>query len=419
MDAAQGSTSMSLNGNTYLRYSEDGGFMESSVNNWALALWVKPTMLVGVQYLFEEGGSTNGIALRLNNNLIEFATRNAGVQVNAGTLTFPSDNEWHHIAAVYQADSIKIYLDGVSGISTYTGYPGGAIGAHSGNGGIGYHDVSSAFGVAVVLPPTSETITSTEAAFAYEDDPNFNHGSCVGLAIENYTNFNAHPFIQFDLSSLDPGCQITSANLILTHSSWGFWGEGGGAFNFNAHRVTDSWSEGSECYASGSGLTWNSGGSSYDPTVYDTETGAAGDAIGTEYTFDLLDLVQDWVDGTYSNYGVAIVPATNSLDWFTVYSDDDPSGLGPRLELTVDCSAGDFFSGKIDDVKYYNGQVPSSKEIFELAINDGNRYDLSRSGYYYSVASTSDGCTVIDTIGISCSRIITTNLFLANKLRNK
>ncbi len=145
-DAAQGRSSLSLDGATYLRYSEDGGFMESTLTKWAVSFWLNPSTLSGIQYIFEEGDNTNGLALRLNGNALEFATRNAGVQANSGTLVFPSDGLWHHITATYESDSIRIYLDGVASTAAYTGYPLGKISAHTGNGGIGQQDSTSSFG---------------------------------------------------------------------------------------------------------------------------------------------------------------------------------------------------------------------------------------------------------------------------------
>ncbi|MEZ4954911.1 MAG: carbohydrate binding domain-containing protein [Saprospiraceae bacterium] len=146
IDAVEGQTSVSLNGSTYLRYSIDGAFMEVAFTEWMIATWIKPTALTGIQTIIDEGGATNGIAVRLNNNVLEFAARDAGVQVNAGTHTFPSDGAWHHVAAVFANDSLTLYLDGVAGTTAYAGYGAGGVGAHSGNGGIGYYDGGSGFG---------------------------------------------------------------------------------------------------------------------------------------------------------------------------------------------------------------------------------------------------------------------------------
>jgi len=147
-DAVEGQNALSLDGSTYLRYSQDGAFMEIALTEFMISFWMKPATLSGTQFIFDEGGITNGMALRLNGNTLEFATRDGGVdfQKNAGTHTIPNDGAWHHVAAVYANDSIQLFLDGVAGLATYTGYPNSEISAHSGNGGIGQLDDGAGFG---------------------------------------------------------------------------------------------------------------------------------------------------------------------------------------------------------------------------------------------------------------------------------
>ena len=145
-DAVQGQNALSLDGSTYLRYSIDGAFMETAFTQWAIACWIKPSGLSGLQTIIDEGGSTNGIAVRLNNTTLEFAARDNSVQINAGSHTFPNDGGWHHIAAVYANDSLKLFLDGVQGTATFAGFASSEVSAHSGNGGIGYYDSGSGFG---------------------------------------------------------------------------------------------------------------------------------------------------------------------------------------------------------------------------------------------------------------------------------
>ena len=143
-DAIQGNTSASFNGATYLRYSVDGNFMETQFQRLALAMWIKPTALAGIQTLFDEGGGVNGIAMRLNGNTLEAAVRNGSSQFNAGTHTFPADGQWHHVAMVYDNGVLTSYLDGVAGTPVTASYV--TVNNHSGNGGFGYYDNGSGFG---------------------------------------------------------------------------------------------------------------------------------------------------------------------------------------------------------------------------------------------------------------------------------
>ena len=71
-----------------------------------------------------------------------------------------------------------------------------------------------------------------------------------------------------------------------------------GADTISVHRITDPWTE--------MGVTWNSFGNAYDPTIIDSiVTPASG--IGW-LAFDVTGLVQDWVDGAVPNYGVILDP---------------------------------------------------------------------------------------------------------------
>ena len=145
-DAKEGSHSLYLDGATYLRYSQDGAFMEVALSQWMVSFWIKPTSLTGIQQIFDEGGGTNGLGIRINDGQLEFAARDGGNQVDANPHTIPNDGQWHHVIAYYENDSIGLYLDGNKTASVYCGFPGQEISAHSGNGGVGQNDGGSGFG---------------------------------------------------------------------------------------------------------------------------------------------------------------------------------------------------------------------------------------------------------------------------------
>lgn len=139
----EGNKSLYLDGNTFLRYSIDGLFMEVSFTKLTFAAWIKPNNLTGIQTIYKEGSITNGISLRLNGNQLQGAVRDAGIQVNAGALTFPNDGQWHHVALVFNNGVLTIYLDGQPGTSGTAPYS--IIGNHNVNGGLGYRETSDAF----------------------------------------------------------------------------------------------------------------------------------------------------------------------------------------------------------------------------------------------------------------------------------
>lgn len=113
----------------YLQYS-DGTFLNQQITDFSFSFWIKPTDLIGVQTLLDEGGGTNGIAIRLNGNVLENAVREggAGSQVSTSSFTFPDDGRWHHVALTYDNGDVVMYFDGVPSTTLSTGF--GSLAAH-------------------------------------------------------------------------------------------------------------------------------------------------------------------------------------------------------------------------------------------------------------------------------------------------
>ncbi|MFK5889509.1 MAG: T9SS type A sorting domain-containing protein [Flavobacteriaceae bacterium] len=126
----RGVASASFNGSSnYLKYS-DGTYLNQVITNFSYSLWIKPTSLTGIQEILDEGGGTNGIAIRLNGNTLENAVREggAGTQVSTSSFTFPNDGAWHHIALTYANGVVIMYLDGAASTTLNTGF--GSLAAH-------------------------------------------------------------------------------------------------------------------------------------------------------------------------------------------------------------------------------------------------------------------------------------------------
>lgn len=175
--------------------------------------------------------------------------------------------------------------------------------------------------------PLNTSITTTKASFGYQGGSNTNYGSQNFLGLFNYNNFNGHPYIEFDLSALDPNCPVSSANLILTRNS----SSGGGSdFEFQVRRLTTYWEESTVTWSS----PWSAVGGDYTSTIYATAIGGSSDPEGTTYSLDISSLVQEWLNGT-PNYGLVVLPPQNSdFNWFYLYS-DDASGVNDRPHLEV------------------------------------------------------------------------------------
>ncbi|GEM_PF-1160121 len=135
--AIQGTHSADFNGSTSIRYSVDGAFMESAYNNVSFSAWILPDNITGDRVIYEEGGSTNGFMLWLDDGVLTTTTRTGGagseVSVVAST-TLTLDGLWHHVAATFDNGTVAVYLDGVEATTT-AGFT--QIAAHGDNGGIG------------------------------------------------------------------------------------------------------------------------------------------------------------------------------------------------------------------------------------------------------------------------------------------
>ncbi|MEK7255559.1 MAG: LamG domain-containing protein, partial [Bacteroidota bacterium] len=142
-DKVEGSHSFSFNGSTFIRYGVDGGFLEQGYSARTYSFWIKPANLTGTKILFDQGGSTAGMACRLNGNLLSAAYRVSSTQYTTGTLTFPSDGAWHHVAVVFSSGTLTCYLDGVASTSATSAST--SIAANGNNDAIGARNGTDAF----------------------------------------------------------------------------------------------------------------------------------------------------------------------------------------------------------------------------------------------------------------------------------
>jgi len=153
----------------------------------------------------------------------------------------------------------------------------------------------------VVIDPTFSIVTtSTQDTYLRSDDPYDDyHFHTVGAV--QVGGFSAakqiRGLMQFDLSSIPVGAQITTATLGLTtqpfpYSTINVGDDYEGIATTTVHRVTTSWVE--------STATWNNMASNYNPTV---QASSASDSP----TFDLTALVESWHEDTYPNYGVMLL----------------------------------------------------------------------------------------------------------------
>jgi len=109
-----------------------------------IQLWIKPDDLAGTHIIYEVGGGTNGMGLRLNGQVLEFTTRDNSVQ-NTITVDYTDTTEWHFVTAYYNQDNMTMFLDGVQVNTTMCAYVGNEISSHN-DGGLGDEMNANPFG---------------------------------------------------------------------------------------------------------------------------------------------------------------------------------------------------------------------------------------------------------------------------------
>lgn len=153
--------------------------------------------------------------------------------------------------------------------------------------------------------------------------------------------------------SVPAGATLTSATLSVYCES----PEEG---TVSIYRITDPWTE--------MGVTWANFGGAYDPTPV---ASFATTAVGW-YSVDVTSLVEDWMDGTYENYGFLFrqPDAYVSLFWSSEYSNP---ALRPKLEICYSGSGGDG----CDVIQRGLMGTVADASIWELNVNE------NRGDYYY------------------------------------
>jgi len=145
LDFVEGDNSLDLRApsTTYLNIDNAGEFINTAFSERTISLWFKTYDVTPNQTLFEEGGSTDGIALRVTGGNLEFGVTNSGSQVSISTPV--AENTWNHIVGVFNYGKLSLYLNGILANSDAdVGYS--TIGDHSNAAGLGATSGSDAFG---------------------------------------------------------------------------------------------------------------------------------------------------------------------------------------------------------------------------------------------------------------------------------
>ena len=202
--------------------------------------------------------------------------------------------------------------------------------------------VSTAFcGDVIVLKPTDDT-------FIDEYMPNEINGPLARLMLRRLglSGWELHTLLKFDLSSIPAGTKIKSAKLNLYYYYY-YINDGDPVGDpFDVYRITDDWDE--------TTTTWNNQ-PGYDPTLI-SSINCPEDFNWIQW--DVTSCVQDFVDGTETNYGWQIIDTATSHNHMTYFRSKDytdDSNEHPYLEIETECSGEwGYHSGDINKDCYVN-----------------------------------------------------------------
>ncbi|MBL4834231.1 MAG: VCBS domain-containing protein [Pseudomonas sp.] len=164
----------------------------------------------------------------------------------------------------------------------------------------------------------TETLNPSQDTYINKGSSTANYGTSVDLYVDAGGGGlgDRRILIQFDLSSIPPGATITSATLYLNAI------DVSDDLRVEAHQITAPWN--------GSSVSWSN-----QPTE-----GALIDSYNAEeeetgqHDWNLTSLVQAWLDGTASNYGVMLgSPDTGSEN---IKYQSNETGNPPRLVIVYE-----------------------------------------------------------------------------------
>ena len=181
---------------------------------------------------------------------------------------------------------------------------------------------SSVMAATITIQPDPTAGKDVRAREAFASN---NYGTDISLAVRNDSGHDNRTFIQFDFSGIPTGQTIDSVTLSLYKKG----DTGSDVIAVDIYQVTASWTE--------SVLTWNNR-PSHAATVLASRNMSGTEANGwkTWSGANLTSMVQDWYDGTTTNYGLTLRAMNTGDSYVTFWSSDytTDASLRPKLDIT-------------------------------------------------------------------------------------
>lgn len=323
---------LTYNGTTdYVYINSPFDFGASSA--FTFECWFKSTATTNYPTFIRRDGNGVAYLMRLNMGKVEFYCGTPGI---VSTNSY-ADGKWHHVVGVKNGSSTTLYVDGVSvgtGSAVTTAQNSGAQAIHVGeNSGsemfVGTLDEVAIYGTALsaaqvtahynagtpspnvtVIPPAAAVSMAAPAPVVTAIDAYFTHLVATKMSTTqddsgNGTVYRWNTGIGPELRILLPDlshpsgvtAKVSSSQLSVYATPYGTTG----SVTYQIYRYTQVFGAGTKVATSITGTHSGNGLS----------------------TIDITSLVQGWYDGSYPNYGIALV-ATGSTGALKVYTSNMP-----------------------------------------------------------------------------------------------
>jgi hypothetical protein len=217
----------------------------------------------------------------------------------------------------------------------------------------GTNTSSDIFGEAKSIVQTTIDLNKTNAKDTYIDytSTSTNYGSSSRLYINQYNDpiDGNRPMIQFNASSLQDK-ELVDANIWLYRHD--------GSINQNGivrvFRLIQNWTEDGATWNTYDGTNgWAVVGGDYNTTEYDNKMVYV--SINRWYSWDITDLVNKWLTGTFPNYGIIfIADYYTSREEFRSLDYSGDTSLCPKLVISYYEYNNNNILDNIDDLGLYD-----------------------------------------------------------------
>jgi len=120
------------------------GFMHDAFRERSICLWVRQNAVARAGDVYDEGGTSTGIAIRLGAEGLRIACSSWDSRKFLPAMPAPALGTWHHVAVVFNRGALTAFVDGRKGASARAPYT--EISKHNDDGGLGACARSDVFG---------------------------------------------------------------------------------------------------------------------------------------------------------------------------------------------------------------------------------------------------------------------------------